>query len=87
MTGQIWANIVALCYLKGFDKNTYIHAHGSNSEGDPCRVQMTPHHDSLQTRITPKIATAIKYLIYKYSTFLHNIVIRALPNATALEWS
>jgi len=33
---------------------------------------------------SPKLATAIRYLIYKHSTFLRHKVIRALPNATVL---
>jgi len=63
-----------------------MHAHRSNSEGDTCHIQITLHHDSLQTRITPKLATAIKwaYVIYKHSTFFRHKVIRALPNATLL---
>jgi len=31
-------------------------------------------------RLTSKFATAISYLIYKYSTFLYHKVIRVLPN-------
>jgi len=44
----------------------------------------TLQHDSLQTRITPKLGTAIKYPIYKHSTFIRHKVVRALPNATLL---
>jgi len=29
---------------------------------------------SLKTRINPKLATAVRYLIYKHSTFLHHKV-------------
>ena len=65
------------------NKNRFIiDAHGSISEGDPS--QITPQHDSFKTRITPKLATAIRYLIYKRSTFFGNEVNRVLPNATAL---
>jgi len=49
--------------------------------------QITPQHNSLKTRITPKSGTAFKYLIYKHSTFLRHKVIRALPRATVLQWS
>jgi len=31
-----------------------------------------------------KLATGIRYLIYKHNTFLRHKVVRALPNATAL---
>jgi len=61
-----------------------IHAHGSISERDPCRIQVTPQHHSLKTRITAKLATALRYLINKHSTFLGHKVIRALQNVTVL---
>jgi len=61
-----------------------IHVHGSISERDPCRIQITPQHNSLKISITPKLATAFRHLIYKYSTFLRHTVIRALRNATVL---
>jgi len=38
----------------------------------------------LKTRTTPKLATAIKHLIWKQSTFLRHKVNRALPNTTIL---
>jgi len=50
-----------------------------NSNGSPA-----PQHNSFKTRITPKLPTAFRYLIYKHSTFLRHKVIRALPNATIL---
>jgi len=62
----------------------YIHAHGSISERDPCCMQIIPHHNSLKARITPKLVTACRYLIYKHSTFLHHKIICALPNARVL---
>jgi len=43
-----------------------------------------PQHNSLKSRITPKLATVFRCLIYKHSTFLRHKVIRALPNATVL---
>jgi len=59
-----------------------IHTHGTISERDPCRTQITPKH-KWKTR-TPKLATAFRYLIYKQNTFLRHKVIRGLPNATVL---
>jgi len=53
-----------------------MHAHGSISERDSCRTQITPHF----TAQTPKLA----YRIYKHSAFLRHKVIHALPNATVL---
>jgi len=50
-------------------------------------MQITPQYNSLKTRITPKLATAFSYLIYKHSTFLLHKLIFALPNATVLEKS
>ena len=47
-------------------------------------MQITSQHNSLKTRITPKLATAFIYLIYKQSTFLRDKVIGVLPNATVL---
>jgi len=47
----------------------------------PDLVISTPQHDSFKTRRTPKLATAIRYLIYKSSTFFGQ---KALPNATVL---
>jgi len=41
-------------------------------------------HSTLKTRTTPKLATAIRYLIYEHSTFLRHKVIRALSNATVV---
>jgi len=32
------------------DSFIHFHAHGSISEGDPCRIQITPQHNSLNTR-------------------------------------
>jgi len=48
----------------------------------PPPMQITPQHNSLKTRITPELATAFRYLIYKHSTFLRHKVIRALSHAT-----
>ena len=59
-----------------------IHAHGSISERYPCRTQITPQRNSLNTRIKTPLADAIRYLIYEHITFLRHKVIRALPNAT-----
>jgi len=61
-----------------------IHAHDSISERDPCRIQITPQHNSLKSRITPELAAAFSYLIYKQSTSLRHEVFSALPNATVL---
>ena len=60
-----------------------INVHGSITEGYPCRIQITPQHNSLKTRTTPKWATAFRYL-YKFSTFLRHKVIRALLNCTVM---
>jgi len=35
---------------------------------------------TLKIRITPKLATAFRYLIYKRSKFVRHKIIRALPN-------
>jgi len=61
--------------------------HMAASMRDPCRIQITPQHNSLKTRKAPELATAFRYLICKHSTFLRHEVIRALPNATVLQWS
>jgi len=58
--------------------------HMAASVRDWCLIQITPQHNSLKTRITPKLVTAFRYLIYKRSTFLRHKVIRALTNATVL---
>jgi len=58
---------------------------GTINERDPCRMQITPQHNSLKTRVTPKLAIAFRYLMYKHSTILRQEVIRALPNATVLS--
>jgi len=58
-----------------------LHAYGSISEREQCRFQIIPQHNSLQTKITSKFATAFRQ---KHSTFLRHKVIRALPNATVL---
>ena len=39
-----------------------IHAYDSISERDPCHIKITPQHNSLKTRVTPKLATAFRYL-------------------------
>ena len=44
-------------------------------------------HNTSHWKLTPKLATAIRYLIYKHSTFLRHTIIRALPNAAMLPWS
>jgi len=73
-------------FMHGF-KFFKFQTHVSISERDRCRIQITPQHNSLNTKITPKLATAVRYLIYKHSTFLPHKVTRALPNATVLQWS
>jgi len=62
----------------------FIHMTASVRETHPCLIQITPQHNSFKTRINPKLATAIRYLIYKRSTFFGQKVIPALPNATVL---
>jgi len=47
-------------------------------------TRATSQHNSLKTRITSKLATAFRYLIYKHSTFSRHRYIRALPNAAVL---
>jgi len=47
-----------------------------------CHTQITPQHNSLNTRRKTPFAAAIRYLIYKHIAFLHHNVICALPNAT-----
>ena len=54
--------------------------------GRPVPLQITPQHDSFKTRITPMLATAIRYQIYKRSAFFGDKVNRVLPNATVLWW-
>jgi len=54
------------------------------SERDSCRMEISPQCNSFKTRITPKLVTAFRYLIYKRSTFLRYKDIRALPTATVL---
>jgi len=49
--------------------NYLIHAYGTISERDPCRI--TPQLNSLKTRTTPKLATAFRYLIYKHILTSH----------------
>jgi len=61
-----------------------IQPHGSVTESDPCRIQITPQNNSLKTKITPKLASAIRYLIYKHTTFLRHKVMHALPNVTVV---
>jgi len=58
--------------------------HMAASVRETCRIQITPQHNSLKTRITPNLDTAFRYLICKQSTFLRHKGIRALPNATVL---
>jgi len=58
--------------------------HMATSARDPCRIQITPKHNSRKTRWTPKLAAAFRCLIYKQNTCLRHKVIRALPNATVL---
>jgi len=53
---------------------------------ETCAVYQS-QYNSLESRITPKLATAFRYLIYKHNTFLRHKGICALPNATALQWS
>jgi len=69
------------------NKNSFIkliHMTASVRETHPCLMQITPQHDSFKTRINPKLATTIRYLICKHSTFLGQKVIPALPNTTVL---
>jgi len=40
------------------------------------RIQLTPQHNFLKTRITPKCAAAFSYLIYKHSTLLRHKDVR-----------
>jgi len=61
-----------------------IRAHDSISERDPCRIQITPQHNSFKSRITPKLAAAFSDLNYKQSTFSRHEVISTLSNATVL---
>jgi len=42
------------------------HSFIKSCERDPFRIQITPQHNSFKTRMTPKLATAIRYLIYKH---------------------
>jgi len=60
---------VATHFAKQFNQRLIflIHAHDSISERYPCRIQITPQHNSLKTRITPKLATAFRHLIYTHS--------------------
>jgi len=55
---------------------------------NPFRIQITPQHNSLKTRITPKLATAIRYQIFKHSATLRHKVIRTLPkhNGVSRVW-
>jgi len=50
----------------------------------PASHAYAPENNSLKTTLTPNLATAIRYLIYKQSTFLRQKVVRTLPNATVL---
>ena len=52
------------------------------SERDPYTNHSTAQ--PLAIILSPKSTTAIRYLIYKHTTFLRHKVIRALPNATVL---
>ena len=56
--------------------------HMAASVRDTCSIQITPQHNLLKTRITPKLATAFRYLMYEHSTFLRYKVMRTLPKAT-----
>jgi len=38
----------------------FIHMTASVRETRPCHIQITPQHDQFKTRITPKLATAIR---------------------------
>ena len=40
--------------------NKFIHMTASMWETLPCRIQITPQHDSFKIRITPKLGTAIR---------------------------
>jgi len=45
------------------NKNSFIkfmHMTASVRETHPCRMQITPQHDTFKTRITPKLAIAIR---------------------------
>ena len=61
-----------------------IHAYGSINERALCRMQISPQHNSLKIRKTPKLATAFRYVICKHSALLRRKVIRALPNRTVM---
>ena len=64
---------IAITYnITMLNKESFIKfMHMAASVRDTCRIQITPQHNSFKTRITPKLATTIRYLIYKHSTFLH----------------
>jgi len=49
-------------------------------------MQSTSQHNSLKTRLTPQLATALRYLIYKQHilTSQSYSCVRALPNATII---
>jgi len=49
-------------------KKSKIQSMHTSGERDPCRIQITPQHNSLKTTVTPKLAAAFRYLIYKHST-------------------
>jgi len=52
-----------------FNKDSFIKLmHGSIIERDTFHIQITPQLNSRKSRIIPKLATAIKHLIFKHST-------------------
>jgi len=42
--------------------NLLSHAHGSIIQKELCHIHITSQHNSLKTRITPKLATVIRYI-------------------------
>jgi len=52
-----------------FKKHLYeIQAHNSMCERDPCHIQITPQHNSLKTRITPKSQVSYRNQISNLQT-------------------
>jgi len=68
------------------NKGSFINfMHAAASARETRVVYKSLHSNSLKTGITPKLATAITFIIiYKHGIFLRHKVICALPNATVL---
>jgi len=49
-------------------------------------TRIVTNNSPARTRITPKLATAIRYLIYKHSTFFGHKANLVFPNAIVLWW-